>query len=67
LRRSLRSKDLRQRIERLRQDINALVTRLLDRLPRGLTRRRPIKARRERNQFMIVRELAPRAHASDSS
>lgn len=47
LRRSLRSKDLRERIERRTQSIDALVARLLRRLPRGLTRRRPIKARRE--------------------
>src|SRR5262249_49943988 len=42
IRRSLRSKDLRQRIEALTQSIGSLVARLLKRLPRGLTRRRPI-------------------------
>ncbi len=45
-RRSLRSKDLRERITRLTQNIDALVARLLRRLPCGLTRRRPIKVRR---------------------
>ena len=44
LRRALRPKDLRQRVEALTQNIDALVTRLLRRLPRGLTRRRPILA-----------------------
>ena len=46
LRGALHSKNLRERIERLRQDIDALVARLLRRLPRGLTRRRPIKIQR---------------------
>jgi len=47
LRRAIRSKDLRERIARLQQDIDALVARLLRRLPRGLTRRGPIKRRRD--------------------
>jgi len=47
LRRSLRSKYLHERIARLMQSIDVLVAALLRRLPRGLTRRRPIKARRE--------------------
>jgi hypothetical protein len=47
LRRSLRAKDLRQRIARLTQNIDTLVARLLRRLPRGLTRRRPIRTRRK--------------------
>jgi hypothetical protein len=41
LRRALRPKDLRQRIAALTQSIDPLVARLLKRLPRGLTRRRP--------------------------
>ena len=49
LRRSLRQKDLHERIARLMQNIEAFVAVLLRRLPRGLTRRRPIKARRELN------------------
>jgi hypothetical protein len=40
LRRALRPKDVRARIEALRQDISTLVARLARRLPRGLTRRR---------------------------
>ena len=47
MRRSLRPKDLRQRIDALTQSMDALIGRLLRRLPRGLTRRRPIKAERE--------------------
>jgi hypothetical protein len=44
VRRAIRPKNLRQRIETLRRaDLNALVARLLKRLPRGLTRRRPIR------------------------
>lgn len=59
LRRLLRAKDLRQRIDALAQNIDALVARLLKRLPRGLTRRRPIKARR--------RSCAPTAPSARSS
>jgi len=47
LRRSLRSKDLHERIARLTRNIGTLVAALLRRLPCGLTRRRPIKTRRE--------------------
>ena len=47
LRKALRSRDLHRRIAALSQDIGALVARLLKRLPRGLTRRRPFLARRE--------------------
>lgn len=47
MRRALRSKDIRQRIAALTQNLDGLVARLLKRLPRGLTRRRPIIARRE--------------------
>jgi hypothetical protein len=47
MRRALRARDLRERIQRLNQDIETLVARLLKRLPRGLTRRRPIKVHPE--------------------
>jgi hypothetical protein len=47
IRRSLRARNLRDRIQRLTQDIDTLVVRLLKRLPRGLTRRRSIIARLE--------------------
>ena len=44
LRRALRPKHLRQRIDALcRADLSALVADILKRLPRGLTRRRPIR------------------------
>ena len=42
LRRALRPKSLHARIEALTRSIDSLVARLLKRLPRGLTRRRPI-------------------------
>ena len=43
--RDLRHRDLRQRIAALRQDMYTLVKHVLRRAPRGLTRRRPIRAR----------------------
>ncbi|MFZ2030062.1 MAG: hypothetical protein WAU68_07135 [Vitreimonas sp.] len=43
LRRALRPKDLRDRIEALTHSIECMVVRVLKRLPRGLTRRRPIR------------------------
>jgi hypothetical protein len=67
LRRSLRPKDLRQRIEALTQSTDALVARLLRRLPRGLTRRRPIKARREAHDVVVCDEHAVGAPLSDTS
>ena len=42
MRRALRRRDLHRRIEALSQSIDSLVARLLKRLARGLTRRRPI-------------------------
>ena len=67
LRRSLRSKDLRERIERLTQSVDALVTRLLRRLPRGLTRRRPIEARREMRAPLLRNACALLPLTSDTS
>ena len=67
LRRALRPKDLRQRIEALTQSIDALVARLLKRLPRGLTRRRPIKARREANVVAVCGQRSFFAPLSDTS
>lgn len=49
MRRALRPKDLHARIAALQQNLDALVAQMLRRLPRGLTRRRPIKARRRRS------------------
>lgn len=67
IRRSLRSKDLNQRIEALSQNVEALVARLLKRLPRGLTRRRPHRARPEPRRTahpIICAEAALRADTS---
>ncbi|MFZ2029274.1 MAG: hypothetical protein WAU68_03110 [Vitreimonas sp.] len=55
LRRALRPKQLRQRCDALRRiDIGALAARLLKRLPRGLTRRRPILTAREQGGVRLV-------------
>ena len=67
LRRSLRAKDLRERIRRLTQDIDALVARLLRRLPRGLTRRRPILTRRGHAVVMVSEAALQLACAADTS
>ncbi|MBX3430054.1 MAG: hypothetical protein KF779_10795 [Hyphomonadaceae bacterium] len=47
MRRALRPRDLRRRIAALSQPIAPLAARILRRIPRGLTRRRPIGARPE--------------------
>ncbi len=47
MRRAFRSRSLEQRIAALSQPVEALVARLLKRLPRGLTRRRPMRPRPE--------------------
>lgn len=57
LRRKFRSSDMRVSIASLRMGVDALAARILKRLPRGFTRRRPILARRE------ARAPAPAAHA----
>jgi hypothetical protein len=67
LRRSLRSKDLRERIARLTQSVDTFVTCLLRRLPRGLTRRRPIKARREMRRPLLRDACTPLPLTSDTS
>jgi hypothetical protein len=51
MRRALRSRDLDQRIAALSQDIDALVARLIKRLPCGLTRRCPHPTRADPNRF----------------
>lgn len=56
LRRQLRARDLHARAAALAQDINAFVARLLRRLPRGLTRRRPLRAQQ---QSAVSAPLAP--------
>ena len=67
MRRSLRSRDLRERIRRLTEDVDTLVARLLRRRPRGLTRRRPILPRRETNAALFCKPCLPFARASDTS
>ena len=67
MRRPLRSKDLHRRIEALRQDIGVLVVRLLRRLPRGLTRRRPIKTQHEMRADAWPDVCAPPSLLSDTS
>lgn len=67
LRRRLRNRDLRARIEALSQDIDALVARLVRRLQRGLTRRRPIVSRPEKRTRMCERAQLKRVVADDSS
>ncbi|MBL8536648.1 MAG: hypothetical protein JNM59_04525 [Hyphomonadaceae bacterium] len=47
LRRRFRSRDVRQRIDALREGADVLMARLLRRLPCGLTRRRPIPTRKQ--------------------
>jgi hypothetical protein len=67
LRRALRSKDLNQRIAALSQDVDALVARLLKRLPRGLTRRRPHHTRREPRSVACAVTCAEAALAPNTS
>ena len=67
LRRALRSRDLRQRIARLGQDLDTLIARLLRRLPRGLTRRRRIKPRRKPIAIILAVETQCWAYAADTS
>ena len=67
MRRALRPKNLRRRIAALTQNLDALIARLLKRLPRGLTRRRPILARPETHTTLA--RIAPfaDARAADTS
>ena len=67
LRRALRPRDLRQRIAALTQSIDGLVARLLKRLPRGLTRRRPLLARPDRRASESVSAFSAPTLCIDSS
>lgn len=67
MRRALHPKDLRQRIEALKQDADVLIARLLERLPRGLTRRRPIRALPEAHGARLQRGALISPLASDTS
>jgi hypothetical protein len=66
LRRALRPKDLRGRIEALKQSLDVLIARLLKRLPRGLTRRRPIRVVPEANAVRLKRCVAEAASGDTS-
>jgi hypothetical protein len=67
MRRALRSKDLHKRIAALSQDVDALVARLLKRLPRGLTRRRPHHTRAEPRSVASAVACAEAALAPNTS
>jgi hypothetical protein len=67
MRRALRSKDLNQRIAALSQDVGILVARLLKRLPRGLTRRRPHHPRPELRGVACAATCAEAALSPDTS
>jgi hypothetical protein len=67
MRRALRPKDLRRRIEALSQSIEALVERVLRRLPCGLTRRRPIAPRREQRAPALRQQSVFSAPLADTS
>jgi hypothetical protein len=67
MRRALRSKDMNQRIAALSQNVDVLVARLLKRLPRGLTRRRPHHARPEPRCIALVVAYAEAALSPDTS
>ncbi len=67
LRRALRRHDARERALALRQDIAPLIAALVRRLPRGLTRRAPVRTIARRDSTLCVRIAAATAHFSDSS
>lgn len=67
MRRSLRSKNLHGRIKALTQSVDLLVERLLRRLPRGLTRRRPIIALHEASATGLAEICRPSAAPADTS
>jgi hypothetical protein len=66
LRRLLRRKDLRARIDALCQDLETLATLLLKRLPCGLTRRHPILAQRDTDMLALLCALLAPAVADTS-
>ncbi|MFZ2031425.1 MAG: hypothetical protein WAU68_14020 [Vitreimonas sp.] len=67
LRRALRRHDARERAAALRQDIAPLIAALVRRLPRGLTRRRPVPTRAQSDAMLCALLAAGAAHFSDSS
>jgi hypothetical protein len=67
MRRLLRSADVRVRIEKLRLSIDVLVRDLLRHAPRGLTRRRPIRTRRELARLVLRITPCVYTFAADTS
>lgn len=69
LRRLLRSADVRERIEKLTVGIDVLVRVLLQRAPRGLTRRRrrPLRTRREPARLALRIASCVYAFGADTS
>lgn len=67
LRRALKRKSLRQRIAALSQNLDKLVARLVRRLPRGLTRRRPFIARPEPRVLALALAEAAIVLSDDTS
>jgi hypothetical protein len=65
--RRLRAKDLRTRIAALRADVGALVAQIRKRLPRGLTRRRPIAPRPEAGALEALAQPPAPALRADTS
>ena len=67
MRRALRAQDLRERIQRLNQNIEAFVARLLKRLPRGLTRCTPLLACADSSRAHLPDIFASCGVAADTS
>ncbi len=67
MRRALRPKDLRHRIAALTQNLDALIARVLKRLPCGLTRRSPIVTRPEARTALACIAPFADARAADTS
>ena len=67
LRRALRRHDARERALALRQDIAPLIAALVRRLPRGLTRRAPVRTVARSDAMLPERIVVATAYFSDSS
>jgi hypothetical protein len=65
--RELRQGDVRQPIAALRQDMDTLTARVVRRLPRGLTRRRPIHTRPELRATALLGVFLTPPLAADTS
>lgn len=67
LRRALRRHDAQERAAALRQDIAPLIAALARRLPRGLTRRAPVRTAPRADETLARALLEAAAHFADSS